>query len=152
MGKPDYDYVETVLKPICNLYGMAIGEDETCDVVIWGFVSDEMKYKHQRRAKALVFPSIREGWGLIISEAAVLGTPSITYDAPGTRDAVDHGKAGYMTNFNGIDGIVDCMRDLLDNQLKYEKIRKEAWDYSHKLDFNVTAELFYDALKHWLVE
>ena len=31
---------------------------------------------------------MREGWGLIVSEAAALGTPAITYDVAGLRDSV----------------------------------------------------------------
>jgi glycosyltransferase involved in cell wall biosynthesis len=31
---------------------------------------------------------VREGWGLVVSEAASVGTPSVTYDVAGLRDSV----------------------------------------------------------------
>ena len=31
--------------------------------------------------------SVREGWGLVVSEAAALGTPTVAYDVPGLRDS-----------------------------------------------------------------
>jgi glycosyltransferase involved in cell wall biosynthesis len=31
---------------------------------------------------------VREGWGLVITEAAAVGTPAIAYDVPGLRDSV----------------------------------------------------------------
>ena len=40
------------------------------------------------RAHVLVATSVREGWGLNVSEAAACGTPSIGYAAPGLVDAV----------------------------------------------------------------
>ncbi len=40
------------------------------------------------RAHVLVATSIREGWGLNVSEAAACGTPSIGYDVPGLRDSL----------------------------------------------------------------
>jgi glycosyltransferase involved in cell wall biosynthesis len=40
------------------------------------------------RAHVLVSTSVREGWGLNVSEAAACGTPSITYEVPGLVDSV----------------------------------------------------------------
>jgi glycosyltransferase involved in cell wall biosynthesis len=40
------------------------------------------------RAHVLVATSVREGWGLNVSEAAACGTPSIGYDVPGLVDAI----------------------------------------------------------------
>ncbi|MCZ7527331.1 MAG: glycosyltransferase family 4 protein [Acidimicrobiia bacterium] len=39
-------------------------------------------------AHALLVTSVREGWGLVVSEAAALGTPSIAYAVPGLVDSV----------------------------------------------------------------
>ena len=40
------------------------------------------------RAHVLVATSIREGWGLSVSEAAVCGTPAIGYSVPGLVDSI----------------------------------------------------------------
>jgi glycosyltransferase involved in cell wall biosynthesis len=40
------------------------------------------------RAHVLIATSVREGWGLNVSEAAVCGTPSIGYAVPGLRDSI----------------------------------------------------------------
>jgi glycosyltransferase involved in cell wall biosynthesis len=40
------------------------------------------------RAHVLISTSIREGWGLNVSEAAACGTPSIGYAVPGLRDSI----------------------------------------------------------------
>jgi len=53
-----------------------------------GFVSADEKRRLMASAHAIVMASVREGWGLVIAEAAALGTPAIAYDRPGLRDAV----------------------------------------------------------------
>lgn len=52
-----------------------------------GRADEETKIELMARAHAHVATSIREGWGLVVSEAAAVGTPTISYDAPGLRDS-----------------------------------------------------------------
>lgn len=40
------------------------------------------------RAHVHVITSLREGWGLVVDEAAAMGTPTIGYDVPGLRDSI----------------------------------------------------------------
>jgi glycosyltransferase involved in cell wall biosynthesis len=53
-----------------------------------GHVSDEEKFNRLARAHVLLVTSVREGWGLVVTEAAQVGTPTIGYDVPGLRDSV----------------------------------------------------------------
>jgi glycosyltransferase involved in cell wall biosynthesis len=52
-----------------------------------GRVDEDEKMRRLSAAHAHVATSIREGWGLVVSEAAAVGTPTIAYDAPGLRDS-----------------------------------------------------------------
>jgi len=56
-------------------------------VTFWGRVDEDTKMDLMARAHVHVATSIREGWGLVVSEAAALGTPTIAYDTPGLRDS-----------------------------------------------------------------
>lgn len=60
-------------------------------VDIKGRVSEEEKIDLLRKASVLVSTSIKEGWGLIISEAHSQGTPTIAYDVDGLRDSSKQG-------------------------------------------------------------
>ncbi|MCG9632643.1 glycosyltransferase family 4 protein [Vibrio sp. Isolate30] len=68
----------------------------------------------------LIFPSIREGFGLAIAEAASMSVPSVVYDIPGVSDAVCDGVTGYR---------VECgsLIELKNKALKYQdsKLRKK---------------------------
>src|SRR5262249_28984955 len=48
-------------------------------------------------ADVLVGCSVREGWGLTVTEAARRGTPSVAYDIPGFRDSIADGATGLLT-------------------------------------------------------
>ncbi len=56
-------------------------------VTFFGRVDEDLKVRLMSRAHAHVATSIREGWGLVVSEAAALGTRTIAYDTPGLRDS-----------------------------------------------------------------
>jgi glycosyltransferase involved in cell wall biosynthesis len=57
-------------------------------VRVWGRLDERNKLDVLSRAHALVVTSVREGWGLVVDEAAAVGTPTIAYDVAGLRDAV----------------------------------------------------------------
>ena len=40
--------------------------------------------------------SVREGWGLMVTEAAAAGTPAVAYDVPGLRESVQHQATGVV--------------------------------------------------------
>ena len=52
-----------------------------------GRVTEEVKHDLMARAHVHLATSVREGWGLVVTEAAALGTPTIAYDVPGLRDS-----------------------------------------------------------------
>ena len=57
-------------------------------VEFFGFVPHQEKLERMAAAHAIVMASTREGWGLVLAEAAALGTRAIAYNRPGVRDAV----------------------------------------------------------------
>ena len=142
VGKKNEDYIEKILRPICYKYSLSLGDTEENDIVTYGFVSDDKKEELQKKAKALVFPSVREGWGMIVTEAGALGTPSITFDAPGARDAVDFGHAGFICDQNSADGIAAKMKQCIENEEEYFIISKKAYDFANTFSFKRSGEVF----------
>jgi glycosyltransferase involved in cell wall biosynthesis len=56
-------------------------------VTFHGRISEPQKLELMRRASVLVATSVKEGWGLIVTEANSMGTPAIVYDVDGLRSA-----------------------------------------------------------------
>lgn len=66
------------------------------DVTFLGYVSEEEKIRRMQRAHLLLMPAVREGWGLVVTEANACGTPAIGYDVPGLRDSIRDGQTGCL--------------------------------------------------------
>ena len=46
-----------------------------------------------------VFPSAREGFGMVIAEAAALAVPTVAYNVTGVCDAIDDGETGMLVPY-----------------------------------------------------
>ncbi len=65
-------------------------------VVFHGRVDEVTRRELYRASSVTWLTSVREGWGLVITEAARHGTPAVVYDVPGLRDAVRDGVTGFV--------------------------------------------------------
>lgn len=65
--------------------------DQVC---FHGRVSHQTRADLMRQASLIWLGSIREGWGLVITESACHGTPAVVADVPGLRDSVKDGVTG----------------------------------------------------------
>ncbi|WP_290776661.1 glycosyltransferase family 4 protein [Exiguobacterium sp. UBA5002] len=104
------------------------------------------------RATALLFPSIREGVGFPIIEAAAVGTPSIVYDAPGVRDAVKYGMTGYMAKNKTPGALAAEMRACFRDPEEYEAIRTSAHHFARAMDWQQTDLKFQEWLRQVLLD
>jgi glycosyltransferase involved in cell wall biosynthesis len=66
------------------------------DVVFTGWISEAAKHQLLCRAWLLLHPSLMEGWGLVVTEAAARATPAVGFDIPGLRDSVVDGVTGVL--------------------------------------------------------
>jgi glycosyltransferase involved in cell wall biosynthesis len=65
-----------------------------------GFVSAEELHAALRSASAMVLPSRREGYGMIVVEAAACGTPSVVVAGPDNAavELIEHGRNGVIAD------------------------------------------------------
>ena len=91
-----------------------------------GRISEAEKIAILTASDALVGTSVREGWGLTVSEAAARGTPSVAYDIPGFRDSVVDARTGLLVQPRP-EALADGIARLLDDRELYDRLRMEAW-------------------------
>ena len=73
----------------------ALGLDDAVELL--GHVSDRTKFEVLSGAWVHLLPSVKEGWGLSIVEAAHVGVPSVAYaDAGGVRESILDGVTGLL--------------------------------------------------------
>ena len=104
-------------------------------ILFFGFVSEEKKFDLLTRAWVLIHPSIKEGWGLNVIEAARCGTPAVVYDTSGLRDAVLDGKTGLIVKERSPEELGKTIYSLLSNQQLYNTLNKNALTWSKKFDW-----------------
>ncbi len=83
-----------------------------------GHVDDVTKHRLLARAWLHLMPSVKEGWGLVVVEAAAHGTPTVAFrSAGGPRESVRHRRTGVLAEDEA--GFVDAVRTLLaDDELR----------------------------------
>jgi glycosyltransferase involved in cell wall biosynthesis len=68
-------------------------------VELLGWVDEETKRRLLASSWALAMPSVKEGWGLAVLEAAASGTPTVAFRAAGgLRESVVHGTTGLLAD------------------------------------------------------
>lgn len=63
-----------------------------------GFVEEEELISWYQRAWIVASASLREGWGMTLTEAAACGTPAVATDIAGHRDSCSHGRSGLLVD------------------------------------------------------
>lgn len=74
----------------------------------------------------LLFPSLFEGFGMVITEAMSQGTPVITTERTAGPDLIDDGNNGLLINAGDTDALVEKLENLLSNRDQIETMGKAA--------------------------
>ena len=85
-------------------------------VRLYGRVDESTKADLLAAAWLAVHPSMGEGWGIAVMEAAAAGVPSLSFDVPGLRDSIIDGETGWLIPegsalAEGLDRALGILRD-----------------------------------------
>jgi glycosyltransferase involved in cell wall biosynthesis len=108
-----------------------------------GHLSDGDLLSLYRRAWVLASTSLREGWGMTVTEAAACGTPAVVSRIAGHLDAVDHGASGYLADGPELGKHLD--RVLRDGALRL-RLGKGALELASRYTWEATARGTLEAL------
>lgn len=61
-------------------------------------------------ADVLVLPSTFDGWGAVVNEALMVGTPVICSDRCGASDVIENGRNGFVFEAGNAIALVECLR------------------------------------------
>ena len=85
-------YRDDVLTTLSGL-GLELGRD----VIMAGSLSDDELHEWYRSADALVFPSLKEGWGLAVLEAMAADLPVVSSDIAVLHEYLTPDRTAVMT-------------------------------------------------------
>lgn len=122
-------YAESVRKAV-------EGSSHKADIELLGRVTPEKKFELMRQSHALAVTSVKEGWGLVVTEANSQGTPAAVYDVDGLRDSVRNKETGIVALRNTPAGLAGAIVDLLQDKEAYEHMRVAGWQWSKGITFD----------------
>lgn len=129
VGKGDSRYIKLLQDKCRNLQ-----IDEK--VHFWGFVTEVKKFELLKKAHILINPSIREGWGLVVIEAASVGTPAAAFNVQGLKDSIVNDKTGILCQGTSAQELAEAILGLLKNNKKYQKMCQSAVAWSKMFSWN----------------
>lgn len=102
-------------------------------VVFLGRVSEARKYQLLGRAWINVVPSVKEGFGLTVLEAASQKTPTVAFNVAGLKDIVVNGQNGYLVAEEKISELEKLLSNLLNHPQKLKRLQTSSFIWSKNL-------------------
>ncbi len=88
----------------------------------------------------LLFPSLFEGFGLVITEAMSQGTPVITTERTAGPDLIEHGKNGWLVKAGDTEALRLMIESLISNAEQIERVGKAAMQTARQRPWQVYSE------------
>lgn len=115
------------------------------DIEYLGRVSQADKQQLMQQGHLISVTSVKEGWGLIVTEAASQGTPAVVYDVDGLRDSVLHEQTGLITSEHP-QHLARAIVHLLRDSSLYRTLQQNAHDWSKHITFERSYRDFKEAV------
>jgi glycosyltransferase involved in cell wall biosynthesis len=103
-----------------------------------GFVDGDAKRRMLERTWVLVQPSVKEGWGLSVVEAASAGTPAVAFRVGGLTESIVDGETGLLAS--GFEEFVSALRRLLASEDLRASLGRAARARAAEYTWEATAE------------
>lgn len=123
------------------------------DVTFFGYVNVSKKYDLMSRAHVILVPGLREGWGLIVTEANAVGTPAVGYKIHGLRDSIKDNETGFLCDPSP-QSLAGKAIELIRNIDLRDRFSKKALEWSGEFHWDKSADEFsrYIDNKHFLTQ
>jgi glycosyltransferase involved in cell wall biosynthesis len=108
-------------------------------VMFMGMVNYEKVPEYLIASDLFAFASLTETQGLVTLEAMAAGLPVVAYDGIGTRDVVDDGINGILTQANPLD-LAAAIETIIEDTKLRAQLQVGAQSTARKMDIHVLAE------------
>jgi glycosyltransferase involved in cell wall biosynthesis len=109
-----------------------------------GYVDDSGLVDLYRRSWVVTSTSLREGWGMTVTEAGACGTPAVATRISGHQDAVVDGVTGLLVD--GHADLVDALGAVLRDEVLRKRLGLAALEHAAHFTWDATARATLSAL------
>lgn len=138
-GKPGYGY-EDIQKALSEL-----PVEIASDVIELGYVSDSDAAAYRAAATGFIYPSLYEGFGIVLLEAMAAGTPIIASDTSSIPEVV--GDAAILINPQSVEELAHAMKVLATNDLSGRQIAQRGTQRAKQFSWDKMARETLDVIK-----
>lgn len=97
-----------------------------------GEVSDEVKFELMSKARAFIFASYDEDFGITPVESMGVGTPVVAYKSGGVKETVEDGTTGIFYDKNNANELIKAIERFEKIKFDTNKIKKHAQKFSER--------------------
>lgn len=140
-------YIAGVGESLDQLRDLANSLGISDSVKFLGRVSDSEKSDLLSSCWVMLQPSMIEGWGITVIEANASGTPVIASNVNGLKDSIVDGVTGRLVKPCDYRDLAEKVLTLVGNKKKLQKFSIEAYSWSKKFSWDLSAKAFLNQLK-----
>jgi len=112
-----------------------------------GSLSDAELQHVYSESHVFVMPSKKEGFGIVYLEAMATGLPCIGANHGGVPEVIEHGKSGFLVEYDDAEQIVCYLRALLESPELYDSLSRGAQRRAEDLGFDAMAHSWAKVFK-----
>lgn len=117
-----------------------------------GYVSEKRKVRLLAESWVTVFPSYKEGWGIVCLESNACGTPVIASSVEGLKEAILPGENGFLFPYGNIDELYCQLKALILDEPGRRQLAVSARAFSLKYSWDTQALKLGGFLRSTLAE
>ncbi|HAV12850.1 MAG TPA: glycoside hydrolase [Opitutae bacterium] len=122
------------------------------DYIFAGMQKGEDLARHYASADLFVFPSVTETFGNVVTEAMASGLVTLAYDYAAPRRYIEHGRSGYLANFDQSDDFLQSLDTALEQRTQWKAIRQSARQTAEALGWEGIVSQFVIDLEEAIAE
>jgi glycosyltransferase involved in cell wall biosynthesis len=101
-------------------------------ITISGTVPRSQLYEIYHQSDVFVFPTLCDGFGMVVTEAFAQGLPVIATDRAGASDLIQHGKNGFIIPAGNALALAEIMDWCITHRQEVKAMRQAALDTAAK--------------------
>ena len=132
---PEYIKMKQMLK----------GADVENKFYFHGEKSDDEKMAYYMNSDLFIFPSVHEGFGIVLCEAMACGLPVIAFDVSAMSEVLDN-KSSFTIELNNSSKMAEAITSLSNDRILLRKMSIESYKRSKKFSWNDKMPIISDII------